>query len=421
MNGGTSSQKYFFSIERLYNYVKIFSFPRLVGSSGEKKAVNLTINTFKDLGFSNEQIQKETFEFSDFYSTTLIKLIMVINLTFSLFILMFVYINLFITLLIGGIMAIFVVLIVKGLKHPEIPGFWGEYYGNTISATNICIKIPAKDLNSKEAGNIIISAHLDSKSQSFKTYWRVFFYKMWLYSGVILGGFLISLFISTYTILKINLWVLGFGIWIFTILISTSNVFLIFLNTNNFSLGSLDNASGMSIIFELSKKIKENPLKHFNVWICQFSAEEMGTMGSRVFVNNHEQDFVKGRVFQLNLDMISCLKKSRNQVEYLKSYGILPRKKVAPLLSKYLEKAALQELVKIKGFHLSTGAHTDSVPFHQRGYDSVDIVTRAGAKYAHTKSDKPYRVDPRVLIDACVLTWRVILSIDRDYEILCRN
>ncbi len=144
-------------------------------------------------------------------------------------------------------------------------------------------------------------------------------------------------------------------------------------------------------------------------------------MGSRIFVNNHEHEFIKGRVFQINLDMISCLKKSRNQVEYLKSYGILPRKKIAPLLSKYLEKAAIEENVKIKGFHLSTGAHTDSVPFHLRGYDSVDIATRAGAKYAHTKYDMPYKVDPRVLLDACLIIRRVVLSIDKDYEILCNN
>ncbi len=421
MKTGTPSQEQSFNVDRLYNYVKIFSFPRLVGTSGEKKAVELTIKTFKDIGFNEIQIQKEPFKFSDFYSTTLIKLIMVINLTFSLFILMFVYINLFITIFIGGIMAIFLFLLVKGLKHPEIPGFWGEYYGKIISATNVFIKIPAKNLTTEDAGNIIISAHLDSKSQTFKTYWRVFFYKVWLYSGIFLGGFFIALFIHAYTIIEIDLLILGLGVWIFTILISISNIFLMFLNTHNYSPGALDNASGMSVVFELSKRFKENPLDNFNVWICQFSAEELGTMGSRVFVNNHEGEFIKGRIFQINLDMISCINESRNQIEYLKSYGILPRKKIAPLLSKYLEKAAIAEKVNIKGFHLSTGAHTDSVPFHLRGYDSVDIVTRAGAKYTHNKVDRHDKVDPQVLLEACLIVWRVVLSLDKDYEILCKN
>lgn len=416
-----SKQDRSFNVDRIYNFVKDFSFPRLAGTSGEKKAVDLTIKTFKDIGYDDRIIQKEPFQFSDFYSTTLINLIMVINLTFSLFILMFTYINLYITIIISGIMAIVVFLIIKGLKHPENPGFWGEYYGKTISATNIFIKLPAKKLTEDQAGDIIISAHLDSKSQTFKTNWRIFFYKIWLYGGIFLGLFFILLFIRTYTIIKINLLVVGSGIWAFTILISISNIFLIFLNTHNNSPGALDDASGMAVVFEISRYLKENPLDNFNTWFCQFSAEELGTMGSRVFVNNHEGEFVKGRVFQINLDMISCSCEQKNQVEYLKSYGVLPRKKIAPLLSKYLDTAAKEENVNIKGFHLSTGAHTDSVPFHLRGFDSIDIVTRAGSKYSHNKIDTPDKVDPKILKETCMIIKNVLLSLDRDYEVLCKS
>ncbi|MFX0104570.1 MAG: M28 family metallopeptidase [Candidatus Hodarchaeota archaeon] len=421
MKTGNSIQGDSFNTDRLFNYVKRFSFPRLAGTDGEKKAVNLTIKTFKDIGFDDLEIKEEPFKFSDFYSTTLIKLIMVINLTFSLFLLMFTYINLFFTIIIGGIMVIVVILIIKGLKHPENPGFWGEYYGKTVSATNVFVKLPAKNLPSEIAGNIIISAHLDSKSQTFKTYWRVFFYKIWLYGGIFLGGFLILLFIRTYTIIKLNIVIIGIGIWSFTILIAISNIFLMFLNTHNKSPGALDNASGMAVVFELSKYFKKDALDNFNIWFCQFSAEELGTMGSRVFMNNHEDLFIKGRVFQFNIDMISCASHPKNQVEYLKSYGVLPRKKIAPLLSKYLDNAALVENVKIKGFHLSTGAHTDSVPFHLRGFDAVDIVTRESGKYTHNKIDTPDKVDPQILLEACLIIKRTILSLDKDYEFLCKN
>ncbi|MFX1503165.1 MAG: hypothetical protein ACFFDH_19550, partial [Promethearchaeota archaeon] len=205
MSSEKSIQDQYFKIDRLFTYVQKFSFPRLAGTNGEKKAVDLTTKTFKEIGYKEQKILKEQFEFSDFYSTTLIKLIMVINLTFSLFILMFTYINLYFTIIIGGIMAFVILLIIKGLKNPENPGFWGEYYGKTISATNVFVKIPAKNLSTDHTGDIIISAHLDSKSQSFKTCWRVFFYKVWLYCGIILAIFFILLFIRTYTIIKINL------------------------------------------------------------------------------------------------------------------------------------------------------------------------------------------------------------------------
>ena len=416
-----SDKNSWFDRDKLFNYVKLFSFPRLAGTEGEKEAVNLTIDEFRKIGFEDSHIQRESFEFSDFYSTTLIKLIMVINLTFSLFILMFVYVSLYISFFVIGAFTIIILLIIKGLRHPENPGFWGEYYGNTLSATNIFVKIPAKKIPVSKAGNIIISAHLDSKSQTFKTSWRVVFYRIWLYTGIILGAFLIALFIRTFSPLKLNLIVVGTGLWVCTIIISISNIFLLFLNTQNESPGALDNASGMAIVFVLSNYFKENPLENFTLWFCQFSAEELGTMGSRVFVNNHEEQFIKGRTFHINLDMISCAGSSRNRVEYLKSYGVLPRKKIAPLLSKYLDEAALKENIKISGFHLSTGAHTDSVPFHLRKYDSVDIVTRDAGKYTHNKIDTPDKVDPKVLQEASLIIWKSISMLDNDFEILCKN
>jgi len=416
-----STKHFSFNVDQLFDLVKLFSFPRLAGTEGEQKAVELAVETFKKNGFDDSQIQKQPFEFSDFYSTTLIKLIMVINLTFSLFILMFAYINLFITIFIVGSGIILIILIIRGLKHPENSGFWGEYYGKTISATNVFVKVNAMGIPTETAGNIIISAHLDSKSQTFKTFWRVIFYRVWLYGGIFLGGFLIALFIRTYTALKLDLLVIRVGLWVFTILISISNIFLMVLSTRNKSPGALDNASGMVITFELSKYFKEHPLKNFNIWFCQFSAEELGTMGSRIFVNTHEEQFVKGRIFQINLDMVSCANDKKNKLQYLKSYGVYPRKKIAPLLSKYLEKASEEENLKITGFHLSTGAHTDSVPFHLRGYDSVDITTRAAGKHTHTVEDNPDKVDPKVLLEACQIIRKVIVMIDNDYEILCRN
>ena len=52
-------------------------------------------------------------------------------------------------------------------------------------------------------------------------------------------------------------------------------MFLLMLKSGNKSTGALDNASGMAIVFELSKFFKKNPLTNFNIWLCQFSAEEI--------------------------------------------------------------------------------------------------------------------------------------------------
>jgi len=406
-----------FNTNQLFEHVKNFSFPRLAGTEGERTSVELTVTTFKEVGFNDEQIVKESFEFSDFYATTLIKLIVAINLTFSFTLLLFAYIYPIITIAVIAIMTIIVLLIFRGLKHPENPGFWGKYYGEFFSATNVFAKVPAKQINEKEVGNIIISAHLDSKSQNLKTRWRVYSYGTWLYSGIILGGFFITFLVDVFTPIDIDIIIHAIGIWIPTFLIAFSNVMLMLLNTGNSSPGSLDNASGMAIIFELSRSFIYHPLNNFNLWFCQFSAEELGTMGSRFFVKNHGNLFVKGNVFQINCDMVSCATfKKKNRVQYLKSYGVFPRKKIAPILGKYLHEGAKKENLKIDGFHVSTGAHTDTVSFHQRGFNAVDISTRAAAKWTHNKDDTPDKVDPQVLRNACLIIKRAILLLDEDHE-----
>ncbi|MBD3255286.1 MAG: M28 family peptidase [Candidatus Lokiarchaeota archaeon] len=412
--------------KKLFDHVKKFNFPRLAGSEGEKKAVDLSIQTFEELGYSESEIQTEEFEFSDFYSTTLIKLIMTLSLTFTLILIFLLYIYPWVTIVLIGIMAIVVFLITRGLRTPEKKNFWGEYFGNILEATNVFVKIPASEINESEAGNIVISAHLDSKSQSIKTLWRVIIYRIWLYSGVLLGGVfiwfllyqigVIQLESRVFMIGKLEIVIINLAIWPLTILIAISNIVLMFLNTHNKSPGALDNASGMAIVFELSSYFRDKGLKNFNLWFCQFSAEELGTMGSRIFVNNHEDQFEKGKVYQINFDMVSAAKSRKNQVEYLKSYGVYPRKKIAPELSGYLNKAASKNNIKIYGFHLSTGAHTDCVPFHLKGYHAIDLSTRAAALYSHSKEDTLDKVDPQVLEQACILTKDALFMLDQNFN-----
>lgn len=408
-----------FDKERLYDYVKFFSFPRLSGTEGEKKAVELTVKTFQDIGFKDDHIERENFEFSDFYSTTLIQLIMIINLTFYLIFILSSYIYPIVTIIAIGAMAFIVIMIIRGLRHPET-GFWGEYFGRTFSSTNVIVKIPAKTQSEKNAGNIIVSAHLDSKSQTFKTAWRIVLYRVWLFSGILLGIFyLIFIFssLATFSLGNFPLF-LQVCIWISVLLTSFSNVLLMFLSTHNKSPGALDNATGMAIVFELSSYFIDHPLDNYNIWFCQFSAEELGTMGSRIFVNNHEKEFVKGKIFQINFDMVSSAKhsSSKNKVEFLESFGVLPRKKISPVLGKYMNDAAKEENQKFRGFHLSTGAHLDSVPFHLRDYDAIDITTRAAARFTHNKVDTPDKVDPQILLEACIIARKAILLLEKDFN-----
>jgi hypothetical protein len=416
-----------FSEDRLFQYIKDFDFPRLAGTKGEKKAVELTAHTFKEIGFDNDQIEKEPFEFSDFYSTTLIKIIAMITCVFLLAFLLFSYIEIIFSFLILAVLSTIVLLIIRGLKNPEDPGFWGKYYGEIFDATNVYVKIPSKKTPEKEAGNIIISAHLDSKSQNIKTMWRVNIYNIFLSAGISFCLIMVArailyllfmLFVSAANVRSYILagLILDIGLWISAGLIILANLFLMFLSTHNNSPGALDNASGMAIVFGLSSFFRNYPLDNFNLWFCQFSAEELGTMGSRIFLNKHEYLFTKGKTFQFNIDMISCKNCKHNRIEYIESYGIIPKKNLTSLCSKYLRKAADQEKIDIYGMHFITGAHTDSLPFHAREFDAIDLGSIVASKWGHTREDTPNKVDPKILRDTCLLLKSTILLLDNDFH-----
>ena len=49
------------------------------------------------------------------------------------------------------------------------------------------------------------------------------------------------------------------------------------------------------------------------------------------------------------------------------------------------------------------------------------LLTLLGGKYTHSSTDTPDKVDPQVLVEACMLVSNVIRSLDKDYEILCKN
>ncbi|MFW9988984.1 MAG: M28 family metallopeptidase [Candidatus Odinarchaeota archaeon] len=311
----------------------------------------------------------------------------------------------------------------KALRYPELKGFWEKYFGNFIKATNVFVKIPGTNALSQKVGDIIVSAHLDSKSQSFKTIWRIILARIWLYSEIFLFLFYIFFLVDYHFYEQINrfleiLWEIS--IITGTILVVVSNIFLLFLNIRNDSPGALDNASGMSIIFELSSFFKSNPLHNFNLWFCQFSAEEIGTMGSRQFLDKYDKKFTKNYTYQINFDMVSIANNKSNFIEYIKSYGIVPRKKISPILNQYFIDSAETERVNYHGFHVSLGAHTDSIPFHLRKFDSIDITTRAAAKYTHSAEDTPDKVDPQILFDVYKVIRLLIQSLDKDYKKLIK-
>jgi len=73
--------------------------------------------------------------------------------------------------------------------------------------------------------------------------------------------------------------------------------------------GADDNASGTSALIELSKQLKKRPFKKFNYLYIAFSAEEMGLLGSKHFIENPSID-LKEVTCMINMDMVGRLKET---------------------------------------------------------------------------------------------------------------
>jgi hypothetical protein len=402
----------YFNEDLLFSYLEQFSYPRLAGSEGDKKAINEVAEVFQGLGFKKNEVKIEEFTFSDFYSTILIKLIMMLSLMDMLLIQIFIFFAPFYNFFVIAGSAIPIYFLLKGLNHPEDTGFVAKYWGNMIETKNVFVKIPAKDKSQEKVGNIVFSGHIDTKSQAYATAWRIVVYRVWLFSGFFTAFFLGLDLIFNQNWLKI-------AVSISIAVIMANNIILMLLTTSNKSPGAIDNASGMSCAFEIARYFKANPLDNYNVWVCQFGAEELGTMGSRNFVNNYEKEFEKGKVFQFNFDMIGY-KGVKYGVQMMESYGI-PKRNISVILTKCLKQAAKELDLEIEGFYLSTGAHLDSVPFHQRNWDAIDIVTREGAIVAHTKRDIPDNIDKEILRNACLITVQAAIMLDNDYHTQSQN
>ncbi|MFX1234849.1 MAG: M28 family peptidase, partial [Promethearchaeota archaeon] len=136
------------------------------------------------------------------------------------------------------------------------------------------------------------------------------------------------------------------------------------------------------------------------------------TMGSRVFLDTF-QELTKKNTFQINFDMISC-QNHKNNVEYIKSYGIFPKKKSSSILINHINEIAKEKNIPLLGHTLLSGAHTDSVPFHLFRLDTIDFSTPIAAKYSHSKEDTSKKVSAQVLLNTLILTENLILKLDKN-------
>jgi Zn-dependent M28 family amino/carboxypeptidase len=186
--------------------------------------------------------------------------------------------------------------------------------------------------------------------------------------------------------------------------------------------GADDNASGVAGVMAVATALSKYKDKLNHTVLLQFySAEELGLIGSKYYVNNPlfpiSRPDINKHSAMINLDMIGYLRKSYMDNENVTSYrnckewivfkygnGIDLKKIVDDLSSKY-------DFAKnISGYR---PGGSDHAPFYNKGVPVVFLHTGSHAHY-HKPSDTPDKLNYEGLTSVTKLALEILIKTDKD-------
>jgi hypothetical protein len=384
--------------KRIKENLELFSFPRLSGTDGEKKAFNLALERVKSLNLT-PNIQM--FTFSNYFARYYPKI--VISIGFFLLLLFYLNIATIIFPILYLISLIFLAIHFILAKRPQ-----NIIIGKKLKSHNLFITLSSKPSNKNSNDgkcesserNFLFFCHLDSKSQKLSILNRIRAARSWVFSSISL---LIITILKNYVLIQFSL--LFFIIGAIPLAINILATLLIILNTTgNESKGAIDNASGIVCVMELLNYYlnTEFRLNNFNLYFVFSGAEESGTMGIRYFYQNvKELDRDKAIIF--NFDAIG------KNVYFFPGKPI--KKNVQVLLQKFLNNSK-KISIKIISKRFYIGSRSDGYFLKKRGFQGIGIGDIESYKFIHSSNDTIDKIDPSILKDLC----EAIITILNDYD-----
>jgi len=384
---------------RIKANLEAFSFPRLSGTEGEKKALNLAINKVEELNL-NPILQD--FRCSTFFGRTYPKLGFLLG-SIALFLFYLnraTFVTTLLLLIIGVILGILFILAIKpeSIRLPYL-----------LNSSNLYTKVDIKPKKSNESisheKNILFMCHLDSKGQKFSILYRIKIIRTWVFSGLII---LVIVILKNVVFTQIPL--LFYIVGIAPIAANLASAFLFqFNSTNNNSKGAIDNASGIACVLELISYFSnpESRLKHFTLWFVFTGVEECGTMGIRNFYQkikhlNREDTIV------FNFDTIA------------KSIYLFPDKKtsvqIKTIYSMFV-KNNKDLIIKKNPKKIPFGSHTDGYYLIKKKFHGIGFGDLECYPHIHTKYDTVDKVDTSLLRRLCETIIDNLIEFDNQNNI----
>ncbi len=388
---------------KIYEITKELSFPRMMGSKGEKDAQIYIFSKLRKRGFD-----PKVKDFNYYHTLVFIeKGVSIFSLIFFSTQILLILLNVFIISLIFSILflilATFVFIILNNIN--------GFKFGKQFSSKNIIYEknsIKHKEFNAK-MGLIIVNANYDSVGRKI----RGFDHSNLQKTLIIITGFsiILTLFTSFIGILKLHPNFIHifriFAIIGLSVSIITSIIFF-FNNFDNSSKGVVDNASGCAVLLHLIERMDEGNI-NLNWMDLQFlfsGAKTIGAWGTNSYLNDNLENIAKYKdVYLINIDKIS------SEIAIIQNCRFFVKGNISTSLNKYIKHFAFRGGIQVEKIRSKLCYDKDFSPFLRKNFGICSFTAKNKDQFYGLQNNIE-KINQKALTDVSELIYNLILSLD---------
>lgn len=290
------------------------------------------------------------------------------------------------------------------------------------SSKNIFAEILANK-KGKNRPLVIFSAHYDSISANipYKVQWVIFFLYRLIIGFYVIVIIVFSLWLTldflSIVLLPNSIIIMIAIISLIGIITSVPILYLVF--NEKPSAGSIDNASGVSILIELAKHFQRNPLENMDILFIWPGAEEWGLRGSKKFCRKHiidlNEKYDLNRSILINIDMVG------SYIGLVDRVGLF-RRRLNKNLNDVFEATAKNLNIPLTRYNKLIPPKSDHRSFRsyvKRARKKLQIVyfhSDNDTKYIHSPRDSPDKCSAKNLNGCLNICYHAVKSIDLRVE-----